>query len=73
LYHDNVSSQVTHQPPQLAGVVSGSAGILFICVILYSRRKASSTTTPIFSKINLVKEAMELFTKESYRMAIRWQ
>jgi hypothetical protein len=50
LYHDNVSPQVTHQPPQLAGVLCGSAGILFICVILYSRRKASSTTTPIFLK-----------------------
>jgi serine/threonine protein kinase len=48
VYRDNITSQVIHPFPQLTGVASGSAGILIICIILYSRRTASSITLPVF-------------------------
>ena len=70
LYHDNVSPQVTHHPPQLAGVLFGSAGILFICVILYSRRKASSTTTPIFLK-KKHNQDLEVFIRNHGPLALK--
>jgi hypothetical protein len=70
LYHDNVSPQVTHQPPQLGGVLFGSAGILFICVILYSRRKASSTTTPIFLK-KKHNQDLEVFIRNHRPLALK--
>ncbi|KAL9337591.1 hypothetical protein Peur_069360 [Populus x canadensis] len=54
----------------IIGVVSGSAGILFICVILYSRRKASSTTTPISLK-KKHNQHLEVFIRNHGPLALK--
>lgn len=54
----------------IIGVLFGSAGILFICVILYSRRKASSTTTPIFLK-KKHNQDLEVFIRNHGPLALK--
>ncbi|KAL9375028.1 hypothetical protein Peur_031907 [Populus x canadensis] len=54
----------------IIGVLCGSAGILFICVVLYSRRKASSTTTPIFLK-KKHNQDLEVFIRNHGPLALK--